>query len=362
MYFIRKKYHNECIDSPIIALSESMHSFGNTSIIDDIICIIENIVVSLKDQIDSKYNKIYINCDINKQKSLAKYKDIYYVKSKELQEYIPNDINVNWIHLLHISALVFYKDCKEEYEKMSDDISFIRGQYEIGNYSYYKDNSIIADFNLYGCCLIKNKIVSIDSSLTLKEAMYHELMHAYTYYNIHKNTGKSEEYDEDYETILRYLNIDFITSDDKLKNGLYTLINTLYSLSDDEIKAYSGMTYEHFKLLDKSLSWSSKKIVNEIDKTVCGNILQNGKDALSFLMYCNDENILNKYITITGWKKPFATINEILQDILSHGFVKTSSNNIFTKISVAAKVISNRLNKFKKNVYNIAYDIIFNKQ
>lgn len=352
MRFIRKKRNDQgCVVQQGHSLCESIHSLGNITATTDILDLLKRSISDL----DEQYI-VFVNFDGNKkQQAEAQCRYLYkFVTSKELMNYTPQDSTGAWIESLKISAIIFTGKLSDSdiYDQL-DRFSFVDGLCEIGNYTYGKDNRLTADLNLYCCKLTDDGIIpAIESDMSITEAIYHEFMHAYKFYNLHKNTGKSEEESPEYEKLLWYVDNNIFANLD-IVHGIHALAHTLYALSDDEMPAYIGMTYEHFKGLNLK---TSGDIANEISSSVCGTVLENSHKALNFLNLCSDPAILHKRCTILSDHMSYMSVWDVLEDLLECGFTRTCTGDIFQKISKSYAMISKRAELFKRRLYDVAFD------
>ena len=343
-----------------------MHSIGNVIFISDIFNKIANLVSAFigKTGISSQaeITVIGINLPADKQSAFKNF-NLHCIGSKDLARYVPNDPKVKWIDFIDISGIVIVapdqKSASSIFEELQMDSSVVNGSYEIGNYVYSANNNVSMDLNLYGLGFIDGKLVQLNDDVPFGEGIYHELMHAYTYYNLHKNTGKAEEEDSDYDKAVRYTNI-VVNSSDDIAHGVYALCASVYALSDDEMKAYIGMNYEHFK----DMTFDTKEdFFDAIKSSNAGTIIANAQMAIDFLGKCKSTDIRFKRISyILDGEYTFAPLSDLVSMVLDTLFLKANTTNLEKHIEIAILKLTRRLKVFKVRVYNVAYDAVYNKQ
>lgn len=348
----------KCMDRFGMALYESMHSLGNITVQSDIIKILEQTASdNFRTDSDNHYDIIFVNFDDKSRKlieSVCKH-TMNFIDSSVLKDYIPTDSTQDWIASLHVSCIIFNDTMQDSavYDLLGK-LPFVQGQCEIGNYTYDKHGKIGADLNLYCCKFIDGKIKPLDDCVTLQESIYHELMHMYKYYNLHKNTGKSESNSSEYEKLLWYADCD-IFANQEIVDGIHSLAYTLYALSDDEMPAYIGMAHEHFNGAEFK---TRMDLIDEILSSVYGEIIRNADKAREFLNICNDPVILHKHCTVLSGETPYTSVWDIVEDILKCGFTKKCSGDVFQKIDKATVQITERINLFKTKLYNVIFSVI----
>ena len=370
MRFIRKKNNKRCVDSlRSQGLCESMHSIGDVKFINDILDRIEKTTVKTIDDRDISPNTdITVICINFPEKNLDKLKDynVVSVTNNDLISYRPDEPSVSWIDTIKITGTVIVAPDKKSalsvFLELQAECDFINGSCEVGNYIYNDDNSVSMDLNLYALGYIDNRLIQVNDDVSLSESIYHELMHAYTYYNIHKNTGdpdKVKEDDPEYDKILGYIDMK-MNVDDIIADGFYMLCMSIYALSDYEIKAFVGMNYEHFR----GMKFKTKEdFVEAVKSSTAGTIIENAEVAINFLKYCKTSNILSKKVSyLKDGKYHFKVFNELLSDVLDTSFLKSASPDLLDRIDVAIDRLSKRLKSFKARVYNVAYDAAYNQK
>lgn len=383
MFFIRKRQFNAVDSHNSQMLCESMHSIGDIQFTKDILEKISDATNDFVSSFSSHSDDTFILCinpspTLNISQVLQDY-DIYSVDSSSLAAYIPVGNNTNWMDNIHVSALVIVSSeiqiAKSIYDMMqrNADALGIKLPCEITSNSRNTDNMQI-DMTILGIGSIHNKLVQLDAKHPVAEEIYHEVMRAYSSYNLDRQSDEHHK-NNDYDILKTYMNAD-IYADPDITAGVKSLMQAIYYLSDDEINANVARNYERFK--DKSYD-NKTQFMQEINVSVIGQISKCVQEAIMFLQKCKDIDILQEPVDVNHASKSIDELLDTFLDgdsmsniyilenlvdiILDLLFLKSSSahRNIDSKIDNAIKKISRRFEWFKKRSYNVAYDAAYNK-
>lgn len=383
MFFIRKRQFNAVDSHNSQMLCESMHSIGDIQFTKDILEKISDATNDFVSSFSSHSDDTFILCinpspTLNISQVLQDY-DIYSVDSSSLAAYIPVGNNTNWMDNIHVSALVIVSSeiqiAKSIYDMMqrNADALGIKLPCEITSNSRNTDNMQI-DMTILGIGSIHNKLVQLDAKHPVAEEIYHEVMRAYSSYNLDRQSDEHHK-NNDYDILKTYMNAD-IYADPDITAGVKSLMQAIYYLSDDEINANVARNYERFK--DKSYD-NKTQFMQEINVSVIGQISKCVQEAIMFLQKCKDIDILQEPVDVNHASKSIDelldtfldgdsmsniyTLENLVDIILDLLFLKSSSahRNIDSKIDNAIKKISRRFEWFKKRSYNVAYDAAYNK-
>lgn len=383
MYFLRKKQFNAVDSHSSQMLCESMHSIGDIQFTKDILEKISDATNDFASSFSNSSDDTFILCinpspTLNISQVLQDY-DIYSVDSSSLVTYIPVGNNTNWIDNIHVSAIVIVSSeiqtAKSIYNMMqrNADMLGIKLPCEITRNSRNADKVQI-DMTILGIGSIHNKLVQLGAKHPVTEEIYHEVMRAYSSYNLDRQSDEHHK-NNDYDILKTYMNAD-IYADPDVTSGVKSLMQAIYYLSDDEINANVARNYERFK--DKSYD-NKTQFMQEINVSVIGQISKCVQNAIMFLQKCKDIDFLQEPVDVSHVSKNIDThldiflngnsmsniytLENLIDIILDLLFLKSSSahRNIDSKIDNAIKKISRRFEWFKKRSYNVAYDAAYNK-
>lgn len=383
MHFLRKKQFNALDSHSSQMLCESMHSIGNIQFTKDILEKISDTTNDFVSSFSSHSDDTFILCinpspNLNISQVLQDY-DIHTVDSSLLVAYIPVGNNTNWIDNIHVSAAVIVspeiQTAKSIYNMMqrNADMLGIKLPCEITRNSRNADKVQI-DMTILGIGSIHNKLVQLGAKHPVTEEIYHEVMRAYSSYNLDRQSDEHHK-NNDYDILKTYMNAD-IYADPDVTSGVKSLMQAIYYLSDDEINANVARNYERFK--DKSYD-NKTQFMQEINVSVIGQISKCVQNAIMFLQKCKDIDFLQEPVDVSHVSKNIDThldiflngnsmsniytLENLIDIILDLLFLKSSSahRNIDSKIDNAIKKISRRFERFKKRSYNVAYDAVYNK-